>query len=67
VETAFYATSLIPDSKLTRYPPSNDWWSNSTAAKGAAGAIDLSKEHHDIVRIRTGVVERFDRAASRIP
>jgi hypothetical protein len=37
-----------------------DCWRKPTAAEGAAGAIDLSEEHHDIVRIGAGAVERFD-------
>ena len=37
-----------------------DWWRKPTAAEGATGAIDLSEEHHDIVRISAGTVERFD-------
>jgi hypothetical protein len=37
-----------------------DWWRKPTAAEGATGAIDLSEEHHDIVRICAGTVERFD-------
>jgi len=37
-----------------------DWWSKPTAAERAIGAIDLSEEHHDIVRISARTVERFD-------
>jgi hypothetical protein len=37
-----------------------DWWRKPTAAEGAIGAIDLSEEHHNIVRISAGTVERFD-------
>ncbi len=37
-----------------------DWWREPTAAEGATGAIDLFEEHHDIVRISAGTVERFD-------
>jgi hypothetical protein len=35
-----------------------NWWSKPTAAERAIGAIDLSEEHHDIVRISAGTVER---------
>jgi len=35
-------------------------WRKPDAAEGATGAIDLSEEHHDIVRIGAGSVERFD-------
>jgi hypothetical protein len=35
-------------------------WRKPTAAEGAAGAIDLYEEHHDIVRISAGTVERFN-------
>lgn len=37
-----------------------DWWRKPAAAEGATGAIDLSEEHHNIVRISAGTVERFD-------
>ena len=37
-----------------------DCWRKPTAAEGAIGAIDLSEEHHNIVRISAGTVERFD-------
>jgi hypothetical protein len=37
-----------------------DWWREPTAAEGATGAIDLCEEHHDVVRIGAGTMERFD-------
>ena len=33
-----------------------DRWRKQTAAEGAAGAIDLSEEHHNIVRMRKPVI-----------
>jgi hypothetical protein len=37
-----------------------DWWREPAAAEGATGAIDLSEEHHNIVRISARTVECFD-------
>jgi hypothetical protein len=31
-----------------------DCWGKSTAAERAVGAIDISEEHHDIVRLSAG-------------
>jgi hypothetical protein len=38
----------------------SDWWRKPAAAEGATGAIDLSEEHHNIVRISAGTVKRLD-------
>jgi hypothetical protein len=37
-----------------------DWRREPTAAEGTTGAIDLSEEHDDIVRISAGTGKRFD-------
>jgi hypothetical protein len=44
-----------------------DRWREPAAAEGATGAIDLSEEHHDIVRISARTVARFDYCRQQTP